>query len=273
MGKILRVNIIDGNNQFFINMSRALNSADLARRCFELHRGFDLVYWVFDGLDSRKHRRDLDPKYKDTVSREKNRNDLGRYELLKNFKKKQLPEHGGIIVVEIPFFEADDIIRKLALHHSGLGAQVVISSNDADLFELTQHAGVVQPQSKLPKNCTSPALIPMYKTLVGDASDNIKGLKGFGEAAWEKLSENDLNTITRAVKNNQPILAETPFDDLKLKDKIIAHWDAVLLSYKLVDYIEVSDDSLVKHLKIYPKKVLQSGTNLCTKPTSNLTMG
>lgn len=263
-----KINIIDGNNQFFINMSRAINGQDLARRCFELHDGFDVVYWVFDGLDSRKPRRDLYPEYKITKAREKNRHDTTRYELLNNFKRKHLPEKGGVIVIEIPFFEADDIIRKLVQIHSLQNALITISSNDADMLDLTKFKGVSQPQAKLPKECPEPELIPIYKTLVGDSGDNIKGLKGFGESSWSKLSAGDLNLIKSSLINGVPITEESVLDDEKLKTKLVENWDNVCLWYKLVDYIEVPDEALKKHIKVYPKKLLQSsGTN------SNLTMG
>lgn len=263
-----RIQIIDGNNQFFLNMSRALNSKDLARRCFELHHGFDIVYWVFDGLDSRKPRRDLYPEYKVTASREKNRKDNTRYELLKNFKRNDLPEQGGVIVIEIPFFEADDIIRKLVQIHSLEDCLITISSNDVDMLDLTKFKGVTQPQAKMPKYCSSPELIPIFKALVGDSGDNIKGLKGFGESAWSKLTEGDLNLIKSSLTNNIPITQDSILDDEKLKKKLIENWDQVCLWYKLVDYIEVPEDAIQKHIKVYPKKLIQSsGVN------SNLTMG
>lgn len=262
-----KIQIIDGNNQFFLNMSRALNATDLARRCFELHNNFDVVYWIFDGMDSRKPRRDLYPDYKNTASRQKNNKDQGRYDLLNNFKRKDLPERGGVIVIEIPFFEADDIIRKLIMHHACEDCLITISSNDVDLLDLTKYKGVTQPQAKMPSVCQNPAQIPIYKALVGDSGDNIKGLKGFGEAAWEKLSAGDLQLITSLLINKIPITEDSVFDDEKLKTKLIENWDNVCLWYKLVDYIEVPDDLIQQHLKIYPKKVLQSGLN------QNLTMG
>lgn len=262
-----KINIIDGNNQFFINMSRALNSQDLARRCFELHHGFDIVYWVFDGMDSRKHRRDKFPDYKVTVSREKNKADTHRYELLRNFKREDIPAKGGILLIEVPFYEADDVIRKLVNFHADGDCLITISSNDVDLTYLTKYKGVTQPQAKIPKGCKTPDEVPIYKTLVGDSGDNIKGLKGFGEAAWEKLSEGDLRLITSSLVYNIPINDDSVFDDEKLKEKLILNWEAVKLCYFLVDAIDVPDDLIQQHLKIYPKKVLQS------QPNQNLQMG
>ena len=249
-----RINIIDGNNQFFINMSRALNAQDLARRCFELHHGYDIVYWTFDGIDSRKPRRDLYPAYKDTPARQKAKNDTNRYELLKNFKHQHLPAQGGVIVLEIPFFEADDVIRKLVNHHANGDNLITISSNDADLLDLTRFKGVTKPQAKFPAVCQDPVYLPIYKALVGDTGDNIKGLKGFGDGAWAKLSDGDMRLIASCLWNKLRIDQDSVMDDEKLKAKLIEHWDSVALWYKLVDYIDVPDDAIQANLRIHPRK-------------------
>lgn len=263
----MRINIIDGNNQFFLNMSRALNAQDLARRCFELHNGFDLVYWVFDGIDSRHHRRLKFPEYKQTKARIKNNEDRTRYDLLRNFKQKDIPEKGGIILIEIPLYEADDVIRKLVCHHAKDDCLITISSNDVDLKELTKYKGVTQPQAKIPNACKTPEDITFYKTLVGDSGDNIKGLKGFGESAWEKLTEGDLRLIKSALIHKIPITEYSVMDDEKLKAKLVTNWDQVALCYSLVDYLDVPDELIQKHIKIYPKKMVQS------EPVRTLQMG
>lgn len=262
-----KIQIIDGNNQFFLNMNRALNAQDLALRCFQLHHGYDLVYWVFDGVDSRYHRRLKHPEYKVTASRIKNSGDTHRYELLNNFKRKDLPENGGVVVLDIPLFEADDVIRKLVCHHVKEDCLITISSNDADLKELTRFSNVTQPQAKMPSVCKTPEEIPIYKTLVGDAGDNIKGLKGFGDAAWSKLTEGDLRLITSALVNKIPIDQDSVMDDEKLKTKLIENWKQVELCYFLVDYLDVPDELIQKHIQVHPKKVVQS------QPVQSLQMG
>lgn len=263
-----RINIIDGNNQFFLNMSRALNAQDLARRCFELHQGYDIVYWIFDGLDSRKPRRDLYPAYKETTARIKNnrQNDPRRYELLNNFKREDLPKRGGCIKLEIPFFEADDIIRKLITILSDGINHITISSNDADLLNLTTFKNVIQPQAKLPATCETAADIPFYKALVGDSSDNIKGLKGFGEKAWENLDSLDFEIIKQLLLSGEDYHDGLNFIDQKLKDKLKKSWSEVKLAYQLVDFIDVPDSKIKEYLVVLP---LQKSR---ITPTGNLTM-
>jgi len=68
-----RINIIDGNNQFFLKLPKAANMDHLVESCASLHHGYDLVYWVFDGLDSRKPRPGIYPPYKYTKTPPKKR--------------------------------------------------------------------------------------------------------------------------------------------------------------------------------------------------------
>lgn len=256
MNKIL---LVDGNNQFFINYSRALNYEDLKRRCFELHHGFNTVFWVFDGFDSRKPRRDLLPSYKDTVARAKAKVDTGKYDLLREFKNIDLPEHGGIIIVERPQTEADDIIRKLAITMANDQTYIEIASNDVDLLNLSYLPNVKQPQAKLPDSVTYSWELDLYKTLVGDSSDNIKGLKGFGDKAWQSLSIDQRQALyllfksqTAEFENHLNFLSEDDKKEARLIKNLTENWADLIICWKVVNYIEIPDDDLMKHLRSYP---------------------
>ena len=263
MSKKIKVRLIDGNNQFLINYSKATSYPDLVRRCQQLNFGFDFVYWTFDGFDSRAKRRDIYSEYKNTKSREKNKQDPTKYELLNQFKKQDLPEMGGVSIIDIPKVEADDIIRsliRLLKQSYGNDVDIEIASNDADLFDQTAITGVTQPQSKLPNYCKTPEEIPLYKTLVGDSGDNIKGLNGFGEKAWAKLTVVEKQTILGKLIDNDPI---TPFFhdfDKKLATKLRQGWDEVKLSFQLVSPIWVSNEELSKYLRVYPKVETTQGS-------------
>lgn len=49
-----RILLVDGNNQFFLKYAKATSYQDLVNRCLQMHWGFDQIYWVFDGFDSRR---------------------------------------------------------------------------------------------------------------------------------------------------------------------------------------------------------------------------
>ena len=255
-----RIRIIDGNNQFLIKYAKATSYQDLVRSCQMLNFGFDHIYWTFDGFDSRAKRRDIFIGYKDTASRNKSKSDPTKYQLLSKFKKEDLPRMGGISILDIPQVEADDIIRSLVRLLQGPDVEIEITSNDADLFDMTAFEGVTQPQSKLPNLCLTPQDIPLYKTLVGDSGDNIKGLSGFGEKAWAKLTNIEKQTILGKLIDNDPIAPFFCDFDKKLATKLRQGWDEVKLSFQLVSPIWVSNEELSKYLRVYPKVETTQGS-------------
>lgn len=255
-----RIRIIDGNNQFLIKYAKATSYQDLVRSCQMLNFGFDHIYWTFDGFDSRAKRRDIFIGYKDTASRNKSKSDPTKYQLLSKFKKEDLPNMGGISIIDIPQTEADDIIRSLVRLLQGPDVEIEITSNDADLFDMTAFVGVTQPQSKLPNLCLTPQDIPLYKTLVGDSGDNIKGLNGFGEKAWAKLTVVEKQTILGKLIDNDPIVPFFHDFDKKLATKLRQGWDEVKLSFQLVSPIWVSNEELSKYLRVYPKVETTQGS-------------
>lgn len=257
-----KIRIIDGANQFLIAYAKATSYPDLLRRMQMLNFGCDYVYWTFDGYDSRFQRREIYPEYKNTKSRTKNKQDMTKYDLLRQFKSLDLPEMGGISIIEIPQVEADDVIRtlvKLLTQNQSGFCDIEVVSNDADLLDMTAITGVTQPQGTMPKGCIKPSEIPLYKTLVGDNGDNIKGLKGFGDKAWEKLTDSEKAWIQHCLDQEFDQFEEPgrgqEFDG-KLAAKLLKDWQEVKMWFQVVSPIWVDHKILSKHTANHPKKVL-----------------
>ncbi|QGS51509.1 5'-3' exonuclease [Spiroplasma tabanidicola] len=99
-------------------------------------------------------------------------------------------------------FEGDDIMGTIARIAVKLGYKVDIISNDKDTYQLiSQDVNVISQQSKKCKKevvtaeevyekfgC-KPAQIPDMKSLLGDHSDNIKGVKGMHFSTATRLIE------------------------------------------------------------------------------------
>ncbi|MDD5213325.1 MAG: 5'-3' exonuclease H3TH domain-containing protein [Candidatus Gracilibacteria bacterium] len=96
----------------------------------------------------------------------------------------------GIEIIEIPGFEADDVIATLAVD---LGKNpendIYILSGDKDLFSLitenvkmydTMKKKIYGPDDTIEKFGVKPEYISDYLAIVGDTSDNIPGIPGFG---------------------------------------------------------------------------------------------
>lgn len=265
-----RILLIDGNNQFLLKYPTALNYQDLVNKCVQPHHGFHQIFWVFDGFDSRKKRRDLYPEYKVTKSRAKNKLDTTKFDMLNTFKRETLPELGGIYIVEAAQTEADDLIRKLARVFASGDNYVEIASNDVDLLDTSVLPNVRQPQAKLPNNVKDGLELITYKSLVGDSSDNIKGCPTFGEKAWELLNQEQRDLISYELQKNYVDFHHCHKFDLedKKQAKVVKlledNWETIKLFYSVVNYIEVSDDVLVQSSRFYPKNEPKTEPKLMT---------
>ena len=97
-------------------------------------------------------------------------------------------------------FEADDFACTYARVAEKAGYRVTVISGDRDLFQLAsdtirvaiphkgyQAAEYLGPAEVFKKFGVTPEQVPSYKGLVGDSSDNLKGVKGIGPKAAEVL--------------------------------------------------------------------------------------
>ncbi|MGM0482612.1 MAG: DNA polymerase [Patescibacteria group bacterium] len=108
----------------------------------------------------------------------------------------------GIDIYEAPGFEADDVIGTIAKEtEKNKDLSVVIASGDMDTLQLVENERVRVLTLRKGINETalynekavyerfgfSPKLLPDFKGLRGDPSDNIPGVRGIGEKTAEKL--------------------------------------------------------------------------------------
>ncbi|MGH2562557.1 MAG: DNA polymerase I [Thermomicrobiales bacterium] len=109
---------------------------------------------------------------------------------------RQLIDTLHIPIEERDGYEADDVIGSLSTSCArDAGVQVLIVTGDSDLLQLVDdHVTVVLPGARrfgelrwfdraavLERYGFGPELVPDYKALVGDTSDNILGVPGIGE--------------------------------------------------------------------------------------------
>ena len=107
----------------------------------------------------------------------------------------------GIVVIEQPGFEADDIIATVADRAVDHGFDVVIVTGDRDSYQLVRDPHVRVLYNKrgvtdyalydeagiLEKTGVTPVKYPAYAALRGDPSDNLPGVPGVGEKTAAKL--------------------------------------------------------------------------------------
>jgi DNA polymerase-1 len=153
---------------------------------------------------------------------------------------RKLFEAFGMKVFEQPGFEADDLIATLAEKFRGeKDLQIVILTGDRDTLQLVENEKVVikifnkgvsdttiyDEKAVIEKYGLKPSQMIDYKSLVGDASDNIKGVPGIGPKTATELLQK-FGTLEK-------IFAAVPGDE-KLQKRLGAFEENAKFSKELV---------------------------------------
>ena len=150
----------------------------------------DYLAVVFDRPREETFRRKLYPQYK--ANREAMPEDLAAQIPY----IRQLLQALQIQALEVPGYEADDLIATLARRHAASGVEVTVVTGDKDLMQIvndrislldTMKNSRSGPQQVLERFGVPPALVPDVLGLAGDTSDNIPGVPGIGEKTAAEL--------------------------------------------------------------------------------------
>ena len=231
----------------------------------------DQVYVVFDGAGSTTNRKNILSEYKS--GREDQR--VTNWEVFDSLDDEHDSKVDQIVrvihylktlpvkTVILDKVEADDIIAylcdKLPNHPDD---KVFIVSSDKDFLQLVNKNVVVyRPMEKKyyteevfrAKYKMSPQNFILHKTLLGDASDKIKGVKGLGEKGllkkFPELSERDL-TFDDIFE-----ICEKKYKDHVVYARIIQGVEDLEKNYKVMD---LSNPMMDKNEKNYLNEVAKS---------------
>jgi len=171
----------------------ALTFTRLVLQLLEKHRPSHLAC-VFDRPEPT-FRHELYPEYK-----------ANRAEMPEDLRPqipliRQLIEGLGIPIVELAGYEADDVMGTLARESAAHGLPAVIVSPDKDLLQLVDDAAQIQVLNTKDGEVWHdragvkermgvwPEQVVDFLSIVGDASDNVKGVPGIGEKGAKDLLE------------------------------------------------------------------------------------
>ena len=278
-----RILMIDGLNLFFRNFAM-LNMVNpdgvhvgglggFFRSLGALIRQIDptSVYVVFDGAGSSNNRKNLLPEYKSG----RNLQRITNWDAFDNLEDEDDAKIDQIVrviqylktlpvkTVSLDKVEADDIIAYLGtILPKRKEDKVFIVSSDKDFLQLVNENVIVyRPMEKefyteetvKQKFNMSPTNFIIYKTLMGDNSDKVKGVKGLGEKKLYKLfpelQERDLTLDD--VYN----ICESKFKEHVIYARIIQDIDALEKNYKIMD---LSNPMLDENDKNYLNEVVKS---------------
>lgn len=165
----------------------------------------------------------------------------------------------GVPVLELPGFEADDIIGTLAKRYCEAGQRVVVLTGDQDIFQLVDttcgSVEVLMPGKtglKLYQRAEVheklgvwPEQIIDYKGLCGDTSDCIPGIRGIGPKTAQKLLS-DFGTIDGIYENIDKITAKALNEKLRT-GKDLAYMSRNLATIDLNVPLELKGGELTMH--------------------------
>ncbi len=149
---------------------------------------------------------------------------------------KRLADLLGVPAFEVESFEADDIIGTVTKWGRRNGMEVFIVSGDKDFGQLIEDGVILYDTMKgvrynaegvFEKWGVRPDQFIDYLAIVGDASDNVPGVKGVGEKGAIKLLE-QFKHVEDIYENIDKVESKS------FREKLIASKDNALLSKKLV---------------------------------------
>jgi len=229
------------------------------------------VYVIFDGAGSANSRKNLLPEYKsgrdlqritnwDAFDNKDDEDDAKVDQIVRIIQYlKTLP----VKTIGLPKVEADDVIAYLSdIIPQSPKDKVFIVSSDKDFLQLVNENVIVyRPMEKefyteatvVEKFKMSPTNFILYKTLMGDNSDKVKGVKGLGEKKLYKLfpelSEKDMS-LDDIYK-----ICEDKFKENVIYARIIQHIEELEKNYKIMD---LSNPMLDENDKKYLSEVVKS---------------
>lgn len=213
---------------------------------------------VFEGIDSKAPRLAISNTYK-AKRGSRPMESYAEFQKLAD-KLKEVFGNLGACCVTQDRAEGDDTLAYLAINSE---EDLYISTNDGDMTVLngTNRYGAkitVLINGIVGENKYGDfpmQFVTVYKALVGDTSDSITGIKGFGEAAWteffKEFGVNGLAELDRMAKLGS---LDDLVDELdnKMVAKIYAGRDDFLLSYKLAKMYPEWVNTLHHPLKFQP---------------------
>jgi len=229
------------------------------------------VYVVFDGAGSANARKNLLPEYKsgrdlqritnwDAFDNLEDEHDAKVDQMVRVIQYlKTLP----VKTVTLPKVEADDIIAYISsIIPQKPEDKVFIVSSDKDFLQLVNENIIVyRPMEKeyyTDKTIEEKYKMPphnfiLYKTLLGDNSDKVKGVKGLGEKGlYKKFPELTEKELTLDDIYN---ICEQKYKDHVVYARVIQHIDELEKNYKIMD---LSNPMLDENDKKYLSQVVKT---------------
>lgn len=247
-----RLMVVDGNNQYLrayiVNPTLSTNGQPiggvvgmlkiLQKLCKEINPDQIIICW--DGEGGSSKRKSMNKNYKEgrnPIRLNRDVRNLTENEELANkiWQQTRLAEYFNqlpVIQFLYPNVEADDVISYVVNHKHYADWQKVIVSSDKDFIQLIDdktilfrpiQEEILNVKRVLEEYSIHPSNFALARSISGDTSDNIQGIKGIGLATIAKrfpiLAENKnyfIDDLTKYAEDKQGSVYEKVCDSVEL---------------------------------------------------------
>jgi hypothetical protein len=237
--------IVDGNNFFYNKLIKSTELYAIRAIIRDINSCQNPPVFVFDGVRNDDRRRAIYPGYK-VRKNPPNEVQQNLYQTMRLMKALLLLTN--CIQVEVPTWEADDVIATLARQQSAVGKPTLIITRDKDIAQLAALSGVTvlsDIDSKMPHY-----LIRLYKTLKGDASDCIPGIPGFGDVAFRNCNKGEFKQLLNGKEWHPRFDGPTLGVSKSIADWISVYFGLLKSYWTIIDLMEVPDEDIGKHIQV-----------------------
>lgn len=234
------------------------------------------VIVVFDGKGGSSKRREIYSEYK---SNRKVKIRLNRAETVEKednqwqqlFRLVEYLEHLPITTITADGSEADDVIAYIAHDYLKVnGDQVFIMSSDKDFYQLVDDKihiwsptkkkmyfvdDIYQEFQVYPKN------FALYRSLLGDSSDNISGVDGIGDKTVKKRFPILTEDVLLSVEDLLEYASKQP-QKIKIYQSLIEQESVIRRNIQLM---QLSDSNISSHSKLSIINQLGTSANKTSK--------
>lgn len=205
---------------------------------------------IFDSQTSKDNNLKIDMNYKqnriDYTNIPEKENPFSQLPLI-----KRALEYLEVSYLEVENNEADDYIASMI--SSNKGNQYIIVSTDSDFIQLVdnntflyvprgKNSFLYTPEEVIKKYGISPIQYVIFKSLVGDKSDNIKGINGIGNISAAKILR--YNSVDDYILNNH----NSRFSKILIENK-----ELISKNQKLINMNKNIDTSQITFNKLSDK--------------------
>lgn len=225
---------------------RARLETDLARFSLsqlieEINASPHLHFYIWDGAFNKQLRRHVFPDYK-SGRKMANPSIFQGLMLLKEVLK-----HTKAISISVDGYEADDVIATLVKRYAHRGIPIAVNTRDYDLRALVNEGPTVKCTVD-PKPDVPDSMIHYFKTWVGDPSDSVPGVKGFGITTWKNVPKEKIKMVTHRVLDGLDIShCNFPPKPLKWVDE---NRDLFKAMWTVTDFFTVPEEVLNQNMVV-----------------------